>query len=187
MSKLEKYEWESLWWEEPENKDKTHILYIGDSISRGTTPELNKLSDTLAVDNFATSKAVDNLHFIKSLAVFAAQDPGYTTVLFNNGLHGFHMTAEEYEAAYEPLFLKVKELFKTAKFYILLSTFTKTDVNEQTVLRNAAVLRIAKKLGVETVDLYEVSKSNQNTISSDNVHFTPEGYEILAKTILEKM
>ena len=67
MSKLEKYEWESLWWEEPENKNKRHILYIGDSISNGTTKKLNELEETLAVDNFATSKAVDNPCFIKSL------------------------------------------------------------------------------------------------------------------------
>ena len=36
MSKLETFERESLWWEHPEVKNKRHILYIGDSISRGT-------------------------------------------------------------------------------------------------------------------------------------------------------
>ncbi len=187
MSKLETFEWESLWWEHPENKTLRHILYIGDSISRGTTPKLNGLEESLAVDNFATSKAVDNPHFIKSLEVFASQDPGYTAVLFNNGLHGFHLSVEEYEADFEKLFKKVKELFKSAKPYIILSTFTKTDHDAAVILRNAAAVRIAEKYGIEVIDFYAVSKENENMICPDNVHFTDEGYTVLAKTIFEKL
>ncbi len=187
MSKLEKYEWESLWWEEPENKDKNHILYIRDSISRGTSPKLNALSEELAVDNFATSKAVDNPHFIKSLEVFAAQNPGYKTVLFNNGLHGFHMNSEEYAEYFEKVFLWIKDLFKNAKIYILLSTFTLTDNNDETLLRNKAVKAIAEKYGVEIIDLYSVSEQNRKELSPDKVHFTENGYEILAKTIYAKL
>lgn len=187
MSKLEKYEWDSLWWEEPENKNKRHVLYIGDSISRGTTPKLNALDENLAVDNFATSKAVDNPSYIKALEVFAAQNPGYDTLLFNNGLHGFHLSVENYEKFYEEVFLKVKELFKNAKPYIILSTFTKTENDAAVILRNAAAVRIAEKQGIEIIDFYTLSKENAHTISSDNVHFTDEGYELLAKEIFKRI
>ena len=187
MSKLEKYEWDSLWWEEPENKNKRHVLYIGDSISHGTTPKLNALDENLAVDNFATSKAVDNPCFIKALEVFAAQNPGYDTLLFNNGLHGFHLSVENYEKFYEEVFLKVKELFKNAKPYIILSTFTKTENDAAVILRNAAAVRIAEKQGIEIIDFYTLSKENAHTISSDNVHFTDEGYELLAKEIFKRI
>jgi lysophospholipase L1-like esterase len=187
MSKLEKYEWDSLWWEEPENENKRHVLYIGDSISHGTTPKLNALDENLAVDNFATSKAVDNPSYIKALEVFAAQNPGYDTLLFNNGLHGFHLSAEAYEKHYDSFFSQVKELFKNAKPYIILSTFTKKDYNSQTILRNAAAVRIAEKHGIEIIDFYTLSKENAHTISSDNVHFTDEGYELLAKEIFKRI
>lgn len=187
MSKLEKYEWESLWWEEPENKDKRHILYIGDSISQGTTPKLNALEEKLAVDNFATSKAVDNPNYLKSLEVFSLQNPGYDTILFNNGLHGFHLTDEEYETHYENLFIKVKALFKDAKPYIILSSFSKTDKETYTVPRNAAARRIAEKYGIEVIDFYTISKANENTISADKIHFTNEGYEMLAQEIIKRI
>jgi hypothetical protein len=187
MSKLEKYEWESLWWEEPENKDKRHILYIGDSISRGTTPKINAFGKNIAIDNFATSKAVDNPAFLKTLEVFATQNPGYTTVLFNNGLHGWHMSVEEYEKHYETILKKILDLFSNVKPYVILSTFTKTENNAMTILRNAAAKRIAEQYGVEVIDFYTLSERNADKICSDNVHFTNDGYELLAREILGKI
>ena len=187
MSKLEKYEWESLWWEEPENKDRTHVLYIGDSISRGTTERLNRIAENLAVDNFATSKAVDNPAFEKALAVFATQNPGYTTVLFNNGLHGYHLSGEEYAWHYEKLLLKVRELFADAKLFVLTSTYTADGKHEIVEKRNARVEVIAEKHNLPIVNLYKVSYERDDLICEDKIHFTDNGYVTLAKAILENL
>lgn len=187
MSKLEKYEWESLWWEEPENKVKNHILYIGDSISKGTTERLNRIDENLAVDNFATSKAVDNPAFEKSLAVFAAQNPDYTTVLFNNGLHGYHLSSEEYAQHYEKLLLVVRELFADTKLFVLTSTYTADGKQEIVEKRNAKVKAIAEKHNLPIIDLYKTSYKKDDLICEDKVHFTDNGYVTLAKAILENL
>lgn len=187
MSKLEKYEWESLWWDEPENKDKNHILYIGDSISRGTVPKLNAMDEKLAIDNFATSKAVDNPAFAKSLEVFASQNPGYTVVLFNNGLHGFHLSDEDYAKCYEELLLKVKKQFSEAKLYLLTSTYTANSTSAITEKRNAMVTAIAQKYNLPIIDLYKVSYKRDDLICEDKVHFNNEGYKTLATEIFKNL
>lgn len=78
-------------------------------------------------------------------------------------------------------------MFKNAKFYILLSTFTKKDYDDITAKRNEAVIRIAEKHGIDIINLYSVSKENGATLCSDDVHFTDQGYELLAKEILSKI
>lgn len=56
-----------------------------------------------------------------------------------------------------------------------------------TILRNAAAKRIAEQYGVEVIDFYTLSERNADKICSDNVHFTNDGYELLAREILGKI
>jgi hypothetical protein len=45
LNKLEKYEWDNVWWEQTADKTAKRILYIGDSISCGTRQLITKLAD----------------------------------------------------------------------------------------------------------------------------------------------
>ena len=186
MSKLEKYEWDSLWWEEPENENKRHILYIGDSISRGTTEKLNHAEGNLAIDNFATSKAVDNPCFIRGLEVFAAQNPGYDTILFNNGLHGWHLSDDvEYRACYERFLKYLMQEFPGTPIVAVLTTYVKNDEQRaRAAVRNAVVRELAERYGLPVLDLYSVSEGITDQIT-DGVHFTPEGYAVLARETVD--
>lgn len=51
------------------------------------------LNGEILFDGFGTSKALDNPYFQQSLHLFAAQEGYRDLVLFNNGLHGWHLSA----------------------------------------------------------------------------------------------
>jgi lysophospholipase L1-like esterase len=57
--------------------------------------------------------------------------------------------------------------------------------SERVAPRNEEVLRIAKSLGLEVIDLYSVSVENAQLHTSDGVHFTAEGYEALAEAVVD--
>jgi len=115
--RLETYEWDNVWWEQADKEKADRVLYIGDSISCGTRRVATKTSEhTLLFDGFGTSKAVDNPFFTGALHMFAQQQRERRVVLFNNGLHGWHLDDEiEYAEGYQ---LLAEELVKRVKEYL---------------------------------------------------------------------
>ena len=91
LTPLETYEWENVWWDHPEDKETPRAVYIGDSISCGIRSVFQPESKGIRLDGFGTSKAVDHQWFQKTLHLFAMQSPKPKAVLFNNGLHGWHL------------------------------------------------------------------------------------------------
>ena len=186
--KLETYEWDNVWWEQTANETAKRILYIGDSISCGTRRLITSLSESKIVcDGFGTSKALDNPFFIPSLELFMKQQSKCDVILFNNGLHGWHLSDEEYEKYYDEMLLF---LLKTKKqIYILLTTDDIALPNrmEMAKARNKIATKLAQKYNLPVVDLYTVARSNPELHIPDGVHFKPDGYKLLAKCILESI
>lgn len=187
--KLETYEWDDAWIEFANDAETFRVLYIGDSISRGIRHIINKLADGKArIDNFATSKAVDNPYFLKAIELFVNQTNGSDLILFNNGLHGFHLNTEEYKKYYENIVVNLLNDYPKAELKLVLTTYTKRSCDNLKIVneRNHAVRSIASKHGLEIIDLYAVSYKCQDMLSADGVHMSEDGYNILAKSILEK-
>lgn len=184
--KLETYEWDSTWIEKTENTEAKRVLYIGDSISCGTRDVLHNTDGIkVLVDGFASSKALDNPYYIDALSAFVKQEKRLDAVLFNNGLHGFHLTDGEYAELYERFLDKLSELFGDTRLYLLLSTAVNKELNEAVIARNNAVKKIAEERGLPIIDLYSVSAENAEYHIPDGTHFTEEGYRILAREILK--
>ncbi len=183
---FETYEWDNTWIEFANDKFANRILYIGDSISGDTRYYLNELlNDNALVDRFGTSKALDNPYFFESLKVYTKQLPKIDAILFNNGLHGWHLNDDtEYPAYYEKMLeFLIKEY--NVPIYIVLTTSVKDiERNNRVIERNEAVLKIAEKYNLKTIDLYTASFVNSYMLSDDGVHFVQEGYKLLAQTIL---
>lgn len=183
---LETYEWDSPWWEHTENTTSLRAVYIGDSISNGTRPKLNELSgDALLFDGFPTSKALDNPFYIPSLELFFAQMRRADAILFNNGLHGWHLNDEDYEKYYRAMldFLTGRG----APVYIVLTTYLPLDEERNAVVlrRNAIAVKLASEFGLPVIDLYSVSSAlSSDDYCGDGVHLHNEGYIALAKKIL---
>ena len=109
---LETYEWDNTWWEHAPDTSLPRVLFIGDSISCGHRRMVTPLLDGKAwVDGFGTSKAVDNPWFIRSLELFVSQMPHCEMILFNNGLHGFHLSTEEYAKHYGRMVDELRALY----------------------------------------------------------------------------
>lgn len=183
---LECFEWENLWHEHTTDCSLPRVLIIGDSISCGYRTELNRLSKgQFYTDNFASSKGIDNPFFLKSLALFTAQMPRCDSILLNNGLHGWHLTSEEYKAHYAALIAGLKKLSPSSGLSLLLTT-PLCEENHKRALqqrnnlvcaRNAAVLEIAAEHHIKTLDLYQPFYKQYRYFSKDGVHLTKRGYK----------
>lgn len=184
-AKYETFEWDNTWINYPNDTETKRVLYIGDSISCGTRDFATEQSGkTIYFDGFATSKAVDNPYLKQGIALFGAMQGRRDAVIFNNGLHGFHLSKEEYKEYYEDVVKFLMKEYEGTPLYIMLSTYTKRD--QQIVSdRNAAATEIAEKYGLPVIDLYTAAKEIEHLLKEDGVHFTIEGYKILADKILE--
>ena len=189
---LEAIEWTQYWAEEC-TKDKTSVLMIGDSISVGYRSEVNRLlSDSMSIAAYSTSKAIDNPWFEEELSIVVRQHNfNYDTVTLNNGLHGFHLTTEAYEAGMRALIKTVQNLLPFSKLYLVLSTpITEngnpdilSDKNHIVIERNAAVTRIAAELHLPVIDLYNAVLGKAVLSNGDGYHYNEEGYQVLAAEI----
>ena len=183
---LETFEWDNVWWEQTANETSKRILYIGDSISCGTRHCITALSSSeIVCDGFGTSKGIDNPFFIPSLELFMKQQSKCDVILFNNGLHGWHLSDEEYENGYRDMleFLAAKG----KPVYALLTTMLPAEIKRDGIVceRNKIASSVADKLGIPVIDLYSVTKEHTEYYSADNVHLVEDGYKLLARRILD--
>jgi len=186
--KLETYEWDNTWIEQSNNNTAKRVLYIGDSISCGTRTFANKLSNgEILFDGFGTSKALDNPYFFDSLSVFVKQENKRDAVIFNNGLHGWHLSEEEYERLYEEFLDKLLNKFCDVPVMPVLTTFVTNEMyyNDRVIVRNEIVKKLATAKNLNIIDLYTVSEINKNLLCGDGVHFVDSGYEALANEVLK--
>lgn len=187
---LETYEWDNTWIDHAADVDRNRVLYIGDSISCGSRMVATELTEwKILFDGFGTSKAVDNPWFTDSVRIFAKQQRERTAVLFNNGLHGFHLDDETgYKEHYENIVRFLVEEFKETPVFIVLTTHIADEKREERVkIRNKVALEIAEKYSLPVIDLYSVSLENKHLLTADGVHFTPDGYKKLAGKIVETL
>ena len=185
----EPYEWDNTWIEHADDSNRKRVLYIGDSISCGTRHIATNLTDCrILFDGFGTSKALDNPYFEDMLRLFAAQESRRDAVLFNNGLHGFHLDDKtEYRNDYEKMVQFLLSEFRNNTVFILLTTHVADEAqNKRVILRNLAATEVAKKYHLPTIDLYSVSAAMPDQLT-DGVHFTQSGYQALAQTILNAL
>ena len=183
---LETYEWDNTWIDQANNKDTPRVLYIGDSISCGIRRIATERSGgKLLFDGFGSSKALDNPYLYDAISLLAAQEGCRRVVLFNNGLHGWHLEDTcEYLSLYEKAVEFMTKRFSDSAIVLVLTTSVQNDEREKRVIvRNEAVNSVAKKYGLPVIDLYTVSKK-LSSLHSDGVHFIREGYEGLADKIL---
>lgn len=187
---LETWEWDNAWIERTDDRDTLRVLYIGDSISVDTRQAINRQAgDSLRCDSFSTSKAVDNPCFGEAVRLFASQQPKRDTILFNNGLHGWHLDdEEEYPRHYEKMVRYLQTAFPGIPVVAVLTTHVASEKRDaRVVARNEAVKVIAAKCGLSVIDLYTPTAANPALLGKDGVHFTPEGWQTLADTLIREV
>ena len=118
----------------------------------------------------------------------ALELPRPSIILFNNGLHGFRLSAEEYGRYYADFVDFLKFNFPETPIILVLTTDVKEspETTEKVVARNEQVLKIAAKKGCEVADLFNVSMEIES-FHTDPFHFTDDGYSLLADVLIKKI
>lgn len=191
----ENFEWDRLWWEHTEDNTKKRVLVIGDSISSNFRWRMvDELKGEIHPDGFSSSKALDNPYLLESIKLFNKQSPKYDAVYVNNGLHGWHLSADEYKKYYKEYLTALKELFGEAQLFVGLTTPVRNkenmaefgERNVEVLKRNQAALEIAGELDLKTIDMYSVLLDHPD-LCTDGVHQTEEGNTLLAKKVIEEI
>lgn len=193
---LESWEWDDIWRIKANDLKTPRLFLIGDSISRGYRhTAAAEFEGEMHVDNLATSKGIDNPNLLPTIELSMNQEPSCRVIHFNNGLHGWHLSEEEYKEHYDALIAALLEKYPDKKIIIGLSTPLREkdnlevidQRNERVIKRNEAALAIAAKYNLLVTDLYGALDGTAKYHAQDGVHLSEEGYELLAKVIGKKV
>lgn len=185
-SPLEAQEWTNFWWESAPDRQKRRVLLIGDSITNGYRHTVNKaLQGEFYASVWATSKALDHPDFFSEMEYMWSQNNySYELVHFNNGLHGWHLSNDEYERLYELVVRHICIQHPSTTLTLALSTPVclpdagaqpDPDRNEVVKQRNRIVLKIAGKYKLAVDDLYSAMWGKNEYRKNDGYHFNEAG------------
>ena len=187
----ERIEWIDIWVTDADKDDLPRVLLVGDSITRGYFGTVEKhLEGKAYCARLTTSKCVSDPTFTDDLQLLLKQYK-FSVIHFNNGLHGWGYTEDQYRDGMLKTVVAVKEHAGDAK----LIWATTTPVRETTDLeafaertdrvkvRNELASGIMAEQQVPADDLFELVKDHAEWTSGDGVHFNGQGNEALAKQV----
>jgi len=161
-----------------------NVLLLGDSISRNYFPEVRKdLSGIANVYLMASSTCVGDPRIEHQIAEFAAMEGvRFRVVHFNNGMHGWAYTEDQYKAAFPAYLRAVQELTgKSGKLIWASTTPVRSDAKDATNPRIEARNRIAGAYvgaaGIPIDDQFALMEKHGD-LHEDPVHFNPAGADI---------
>ena len=167
------------------NPQLPNVVLVGDSISRNYYPEVSKdLAGTANVYLFASSTCAGDPRLRHQLAEFAAMEGvRFRVVHFNNGMHGWGYTEEQYGAGLAVLMRSVRALAGPNGQLIWASTTpVRADAdngatNPRVDARNEVARALVEHAGIAIDDQHALMMGHRD-LYQDSVHFGPEGAAI---------
>jgi hypothetical protein len=182
-------------------KQTKKLLVIGDSISIGYTPFLEKSLAPDIVVSHNPGNGGSTVRGVESVEKWL-DNSQWDVILFNFGLHDlvYKDSANKYDIvsgkvsvpleAYRKNLETIVDILRetTAKLYFVTTTTVPQNSTgrkvEDPAKYNAVALEVMKKNGIEVIDLYSASLTiHPKNSKPGNVHYTPEGYELLASYV----
>lgn len=180
----EEIEW--TWEVRPPHPDPRlpNVLLLGDSISRNYFPEVRKdLTGIANVYLMASSTCVGDPRIEHQIAEFAIMEGvRFRVVHFNNGMHGWAYTEQQYKAGF-PVYLRaVRALTGKGGQLIWASTTPvraddKDTNNARVQARNRIAQGFVEAAGIPIDDQFALMEKHQD-LHQDPVHFNPTGADI---------
>ncbi len=176
-------EWCNIWMPNANKHDLPRVLLIGDSVTQGYGPDVEKqLAGKAYVARLATSRCVGDPVLHAELSAVLGAD-SFDVIHFNNGLHGIGAVSEKEYAEFLPQMLAhIRQFAPKAK--LIWANSTPSHVNgkfEQLAPNNANVTernRIAAELmakeGIPLDDLYTLMLPHPECCA-DGLHYKAEG------------
>jgi hypothetical protein len=189
-SRPEEIEW--TWEVRPADPDAKlpNVLLVGDSISRNYFPEVQQqLNGVANVYLLATSASVGDPRLSKQLAEFDAMEAvQFRVVHFNNGMHGWNYSEDEYRRAFPAFLASIRALDPEASL-VWASTTPVVDApqgatNDRVNARNAIALSFVNATEISVDDQHALMMQHQDDFQ-DTVHFNDDGSRIQGKQAAE--
>jgi lysophospholipase L1-like esterase len=185
----EDIEWLDVWLPQTNDHRLPRVLLIGDSITRGYYPEVEKaLAGRASVARLSTSKSLGDPALLKEVALILSEER-YEVIHFNNGLHGRGYSEAAYAQAL-PLVRAVILRYAPGARLIWART---TDLRPsfegdhpslaRVIERNRLAAQWAAKNDIPVDDLFQIAAHHPEYHAHDGVHFAPEGYAALAAQV----
>lgn len=188
-------EWSDFWWSHEPDTSRPRVLFIGNSISRGYYPSVSaKLAGKANCDRYATSRSIEDPALFQETKIAMAKYH-HAVIHFNNGLHGWHLTNDQYEKGLRKYvkFLKSNKSKGSVLIYSLTTPFPSIEagkkldpVKNQVVMdRNRIARKIMEENKIQVIDLYGLMEPELEKYSGSkgDVHYNKDGYERLAEKI----
>lgn len=195
----EDIEWTNFWWTQEPDVTKPRVLFIGNSILLGYFPFVSaELEVKVNCDRYSSSRSIEDPALYKETKLAMAKY-NHKVIHFNNGLHGWHLTNEQYEKGLRKYvkFLKSNKSKDCVLIYSLTTPFPSEKAGQklhpeknQVVLdRNQIARRIMEENNIPVIDLYSLMEPELESFSHSkgDLHYNDKGYKIMADLISEKI
>ena len=192
----ESIEWCDIWIADGDGTDLPRVLLMGDSITRAYYDGVaGKLKGLASVSRLTTSKSVGDPALLKEIELVLPQHR-WAAVHFNNGLHGWGYSEDDYGKAY-PLFVSaIREFAPAAKLVCATTTpmyggpeLTELDARTERVIarnviaRNVIATGVASGLGIALDDLFALMHGHAEYFTPDGVHFNAMGVALQTERV----
>ena len=180
-SRPEEIEW--TWEVRPAHVDANlpNVLLVGDSITRNYYPEVQRqLAKIANVYLFAASTSLGDPRLVHQLAEFSKMESvPFRVVHFNNGMHGWTYSEEEYRAAFSSYLHELHKIAPKASFIWATITPVKVEdtpgpTNARIEARNRIAQTFISRSGVPVDDQYTLMTQHAD-LYEDHVHFNAAG------------
>lgn len=189
----EDIEWCDVWLPHLNDHDLPRVLLVGDSITKSYSAEVETLLNGKAyVGRIATSRCVGDPTLLRELdAIFA--NNRFDLVHFNNGLHGWDYSEDEYQRYFPELIGAIgghrgqaTSIWATTTPVRVVGDLNEFESRTQRVkTRNAIAARLVAAENISVNDLFALGERHAEYYSDDGVHFNPSGVRALARQVAD--
>jgi lysophospholipase L1-like esterase len=189
----ENIEWLDVWIPGNAVKDQPRVLLIGDSITRGYYKTVeDKLKGKAVVARLATSKSLGDPALLDEVRLVLGQAK-FDVVHFNNGMHGWGYTEEEYAKAMPDLVATIRKGAPNAKLFWATTTPVRVSgkpaeidpKTERVKARNKAAAGVMAKEKVATDDLFALVIDRPEWFTNDGVHLNAKGSAAMGEQVAD--
>ena len=190
-------EWCDIWISHANKTDLPRVLLIGDSITRGYYPAVEKrLAGKAYVARLTTSAFLSDPMFIQQIAL-VLDNTQFDVIHFNNGLHGWQYSEADYRKAFPDFVATLQKHAPNAKLIWASTTPLRPSTNspptslksassERIITRNAIALEFVRAKRIVVNDLYTPALG-RGELYTDGVHFNKEGIATQADLVTSQV
>ena len=189
----ERIEWADIWVTDADKTDLPRVLLVGDSITRGYFGAVEtQLKGKACCARLTTSKCVADPSFLDEVQLLLKQYQ-FAVIHFNNGLHGWGYTEDQYRDGLQGLLKHFEEHAGSARLIWATTTPVRERGNLQQIAERTERVRERNRIAagmmstgaILTDDLFGLVEGHPEWQSGDGVHFNDKGRQAQAKQVAE--